>query len=100
MSRTLPPGCRRWLDAIALYVDGDLEADLCRALEAHLQDCPDCRVLVDTVRQTVYLYRAAAREPVALPPDLHRRLFARLPGLGEEGSVAGRADAAPSEAAP
>ncbi len=79
MSRTLPQGCRRWLDAIALYVDGDLEADLCRALEAHLRACPDCRVLVDTVRQTVYLYRAATREPVSLPADVHRRLFARLP---------------------
>ncbi len=100
MSRTLPQGCRRWLDAIALYVDGDLEADLCRALEAHLQACPDCRVLVDTVRQTVYLYRAAAREPIPLPRDLRQRLFARLPQSNEERAANGRADAPSAEAAP
>ncbi len=83
MSRVLPTGCRHWLEAIALYVDGDLEADLCQALEAHLRQCPDCRVLVDTMRQTVYLYREASRRPVDLPEDLHRRLFARLPNLSE-----------------
>ncbi|GEM_PF-801653 len=90
MSRTLPTRCRRWLDAIALYVDGDLEADLCRALEAHLRQCPDCRLLVDTTRQTLYLYRAASRYPVDLPPDVHRRLFARLPGVGGTRSAAAR----------
>ena len=65
--------CGELLDRLSDYIDGELEASLCVELEAHLADCPDCRVMVDTVRKTVTLYRAQA--PTELPADVEDRLF-------------------------
>lgn len=54
------------------YLDGEARAEICRAIEAHLADCDDCRVVVDTMKKTILLYRAAPRQVV--PPDVHARL--------------------------
>jgi anti-sigma factor RsiW len=65
--------CREMLDQLSDYIDGELEAALCAKLEAHLAECPDCRVMVDTMRKTVILYRA--QSPGELPPDVKERLY-------------------------
>ena len=65
--------CRDLLDQISDYVDGELGAALCTELEAHLADCPNCRVMVDTVRRTITLYHAQAA--TQLPSDVEDRLF-------------------------
>ena len=54
------------------YLDGEAKDAVCRAIEAHLASCDDCRVVVDTLKQTITLYRAAPRENV--PHDVHARL--------------------------
>jgi len=51
------PACQALLGQLQDYIDGDLEETLCVELEQHLADCDDCRVLVDTTRKTVTLYR-------------------------------------------
>lgn len=68
--------CRDLLDQISDYVDGELEAALCTELEAHLDGCPNCRVMVDTVRRTITLYHAQAA--TQLPSDVEDRLFKAL----------------------
>lgn len=70
--------CRRYLSLLSDYLDHELEEQVCRELEAHLQRCPDCRVVVDTTRRTIYLYRVLAEEEPALPQEVRQRLFARL----------------------
>lgn len=65
--------CRDLLGQLSDYIDGDLEAALCAELETHLTGCPDCRVMVDTMRRTITLYRA--QSPVKLPPDVEERLY-------------------------
>jgi anti-sigma factor RsiW len=65
--------CRELLGQVSDYIDGELEATLCAELEAHLAGCPDCRVMVDTVRKTITLYHTQA--PSDLPPDVEDRLF-------------------------
>lgn len=65
--------CRDLLDQISDYVDGELEAALCAELETHLAQCPNCRVMVDTVRRTITLYHAQAA--TELPSDVEERLF-------------------------
>lgn len=65
--------CGELLEQLSDYIDGELDASLCVELEAHLAECPDCRVMVDTVRKTVTLYRAQA--PAELPVDVEDRLF-------------------------
>jgi len=65
--------CQVLLGELSDYVDGELEAALCAELEAHLADCPDCRVMVDTFRKTIVLYRSQARAD--LPADVQERLY-------------------------
>lgn len=65
--------CQEMLGQISDYIDGDLEAALCAELEDHLSGCPDCRVMVDTVRKTITLYRSQA--PTDLPADVEARLY-------------------------
>lgn len=65
--------CRRLLRLLSDYIDDELEAALCRELEAHLVVCEHCRIVVDTLRKTVLLYRSAY--PPALPVEVEERLF-------------------------
>jgi anti-sigma factor (TIGR02949 family) len=65
--------CRELLNQLSDYVDGELEAALCTELEAHLAECPNCQVMVDTVRKTITLYHTQA--PAELPSDVEERLY-------------------------
>ncbi|RMF33104.1 MAG: zf-HC2 domain-containing protein [Chloroflexi bacterium] len=65
--------CRDLLGNLIDYLDGEAEASLCAEIERHLAACPDCRVIVDTTRKTITLYRAYA--PPVIPDDVRRRLY-------------------------
>ena len=69
--------CRILLDSLSEYLNGDLGEDLCNELEQHLADCEDCRIVVDTLRKTIYLYHAASTAS-PLPEDVRQRLYLRL----------------------
>ena len=68
--------CRELLGSISEYVDGSLQAELCRNLESHLSECDDCRVVFDTFKKTIELYHTEAAQDV--PVDVRQRLFKRL----------------------
>lgn len=68
--------CYELLEQVSDYIDGDLEPGLCEELEAHLAGCPDCRIMVDTVRKTITLYHAQAA--AELPPEVEQRLYKAL----------------------
>ena len=68
--------CRPLLEQLSDYVDGQAAPALCAEIEAHLATCPDCRVVVDTLDNTVKLYRAL---PKFDPPEgATARLFSVL----------------------
>ena len=67
------PTCHDLLSHLSDYIDGELEAAICAQLETHLAECPDCRVMVDTVRKTIILYRSQAKDE--LPSDVKDRLY-------------------------
>ncbi|MCI0403239.1 MAG: zf-HC2 domain-containing protein [Acidobacteria bacterium] len=54
------------------YLDGELDETLRWELMAHLEECTDCRVVVDTTRKTIELY--CNSEPLPLPSDVRARL--------------------------
>jgi predicted anti-sigma-YlaC factor YlaD len=58
-------------------VDGALQDELCRELEEHLSECENCRVVVDTLKKTIYLYKTA-NSKADVPADVRERLFKRL----------------------
>jgi len=64
--------CRQVVDKISEYLDGELDPELVRELERHLEHCEDCRVVVDTTRKTVEVF--CDTEPSPLPNDVHERL--------------------------
>lgn len=69
--------CRSLLISLSDYVDGTLGEQLCDDLERHLLNCEDCRIVVDTLRKTIYLVHAST-EPKPVPDDVRQRLFQRL----------------------
>lgn len=68
--------CRELLGSLSDYVDGELEEALCREIEAHMAECENCRIVVDTLRKTVLLYHVLPSDP--LPEAVEQRLFKRL----------------------
>ncbi len=68
--------CRELLGVLSEYLDGEVDDSLCSEIERHLAECGDCRIMVDTLRQTVVLYRAHGHEEV--PADAKDRLYAVL----------------------
>ncbi len=71
-------GCKHLLGSLSEYIDGELEARLCAELEEHLEGCEDCRVVVNTLRKTVELYRQAEPVDDTLPNAVRERLFYKL----------------------
>lgn len=68
--------CKVLLGSLSDYVDGTAQEELCRELERHLAGCEDCRIVVDTLKKTVYLYHAST--DTDLPVAVRERLFKRL----------------------
>jgi anti-sigma factor RsiW len=69
--------CHHLLDSLSDYVDGDLGENLCIEIERHLAGCDNCRIVVDSLRKTIYLYHATT-EPIAVPNDVRQRLYRSL----------------------
>jgi anti-sigma factor RsiW len=69
-------GCKKHIQNIADYIDGEIDQALCRQLEEHLRGCNNCRIMVDTMRQTVVLCREGKREE--LPPEIESKLLQAL----------------------
>ncbi|HTY08409.1 MAG TPA: zf-HC2 domain-containing protein [Candidatus Edwardsbacteria bacterium] len=68
--------CRRMVSAFSDYLDKDLQQQVCRQVERHLKDCPDCKLYLDTLNKTITLYRGLGDVPV--PKDVESRLFATI----------------------
>jgi len=64
--------CPDYIKVLNDYLDGGVSPELCAEIEAHLGECPNCRIMVDTLRQTVTLCREGREE--ALPPALEDKL--------------------------
>lgn len=64
--------CKHLKSQLSGYIDGELDESICQEIEKHLAGCDKCRVVVDTLKKTVILYREAPEESV--PPTVHSRL--------------------------
>jgi anti-sigma factor RsiW len=68
--------CKEILGNISGYLDGDLDATACDAIEQHCQGCAACATLVAGLRETVGLCRQAASIP--LPDAIRQRAIASV----------------------
>lgn len=77
------PQCEALMSCLSEYIDGELEADVCAEIDRHLAVCEECRMLVDTSRKTIQLYRHHfLQATVELPPDTRTRLWQALSDAG------------------
>lgn len=79
MSEDVNAECRALLTGISAYLDGDLDATACRAIEAHCRTCPGCATVIDGLRETIGLCREAGKTP--LPEPVRRRARASIERL-------------------
>ena len=68
--------CKGVILEISNYIDGELDAPVKQELERHLQDCGDCKMVVDQTRLTVEIF--CDSKPVELPTDVRARLHDAL----------------------
>ena len=70
--------CDQLLGMLSDYLDGQMQEEVRREIEAHMADCHNCRVVVDTTRKTITLVHACNDEPLPIPEDVRKRLYNRL----------------------
>jgi anti-sigma factor RsiW len=80
--------CTQFLEELSDYLDEALDGLGRAELERHLSKCPGCRVIVDTTKKTVRVFKGL--DPCPLPPEVEARLMSAI-----ERKIAGRR-AAPS----
>lgn len=68
--------CDELVQYLSEYIDRDLNEDLRAEAQEHLATCPNCRVVLDTTQQMIFLYRQTGRQ--AIPAKRRRELFRRL----------------------
>jgi anti-sigma factor RsiW len=68
--------CHHLLDDLSDFLDGEASAEVCAEIERHLAGCENCRVMVDTLRKTIVLYRDLPQPE--LPQDARQRLYRSL----------------------
>ncbi|MFY9733282.1 MAG: anti-sigma factor [Candidatus Acidiferrales bacterium] len=64
--------CRNIVKELSNYLDEALDSTLRASIEKHLEHCEDCKVVVDTTKQTIQIY--CNSEPAPLPEDTRQRL--------------------------
>ena len=69
--------CGEFPESLSDYVDGILGDALCKEIENHMADCEDCRIVVDTLKKTIYLYHETASK-TTIPLGVRERLFRSL----------------------
>lgn len=72
--------CHNLLSSLSDYVDGTIDDSICTEIEKHIASCEDCRIVVDTLKKTIYLYHTTAAEEGTpdVPEDIRSRLYQRL----------------------
>ena len=88
---SLKPTCKAVQTQIGAYLDGELDAVSCRAIERHCADCASCANLVTGLEKTIGLCREAGRAP--LPPAVRARAREQMKRLLAETSMCAQEDA-------
>lgn len=70
--------CDKMLEKICDFVDEDVDSSFCQEFREHLQNCDKCRIMVDTVKKTITLYREEDNQACEIPEGFHNRLHKAL----------------------
>jgi predicted anti-sigma-YlaC factor YlaD len=78
--------CNQLQEVLPDYLDRTLREQLCSEIKAHLEECEDCRIYVETIETTIVLYRHCPDRdvPDEIRIDLRRHLRAIIEKRNEE----------------
>ena len=65
--------CKEFLQELNDYLDETVDPELRRKIEAHITQCPNCFVILDTTKKTIQVYKGV--QPQTLPADVQARLL-------------------------
>ena len=65
--------CKQFLQELNDYLDPNVDATIKANLEAHVNKCPNCFVIVDTTLKTLQVYKGM--EAKTIPQDVEARLW-------------------------
>jgi len=65
--------CKQFLQELNDYLDPNVDAAIKANLEAHVNKCPNCFVIVDTTLKTLQVYKGM--EAKTIPEDVEARLW-------------------------
>lgn len=68
--------CEELLAYLSDYIDNNLDEELIEEAQAHLATCRNCKVVLDTTQQTIFLFRAQGERQI--PARRRQRLFQEL----------------------
>ena len=68
--------CHTLIVELTNYFEKALDPSVTEDIEKHLERCEDCRLVVDTTRQTIQIF--CKSEPLPLSEDTRSRLHAAL----------------------
>ncbi len=66
--------CRKLLEQLSEYIDGELDLETCSAIEEHSRDCEPCQAFIESLRRTVTFIQALPRP--SIPEELKKELLA------------------------
>jgi anti-sigma factor (TIGR02949 family) len=68
--------CKDFLKELSDFLDDTLDPNIRAALNKHVEECPNCWVILDTTQRTIKVYKGL--EPQTIPQDIHSRLMTAL----------------------
>ena len=68
--------CEELLQYLSDYIDQNLDEELTAEAQEHLATCHNCRVVLDSTQQTIFLFREQGKQTI--PAQRRERLFTQL----------------------
>ena len=68
--------CEELLQYLSDYIDQELDDELTAEAQEHLTTCHNCRVVLDTTQQTIFLFREQGKRTI--PAGRRQQLFNQL----------------------
>jgi anti-sigma factor (TIGR02949 family) len=65
--------CKEFLQELTDYLDSTVDAELRIKLERHINECPNCFVILDTTQKTIKVYKGF--EAQEIPEEVQVRLM-------------------------
>jgi len=65
--------CKEFLQELTDYLDSTVDAELRLKLERHINECPNCFVILDTTQKTIRVYKGMQEKEI--PAEVEARLM-------------------------